>query len=207
MQECAHERDLQIKLDEERYVEIFIDYVEDYFQLTPSDEQRVIKELHEDFNKQTYNRQTTSHHDSFCMSISENRTGLASTIDFKCNRRKQDKRLNNHHFPLHLPEKNKHHSSETRYISLKWYYINFQWVFCMQIIEGGGKESTNLLGMLNLPWKVSKKKTLAKIKAHAGMAEQMVRDLAIKEDLWEEIKHTLEHNDQSYFDWCALSYR
>ena len=61
-----------------------------------------------------------------------------------------------------------------------------------------------LLGVLNLPWKGSKKKTLAKIKAHAGMAERMVRDLAIKEDLWEEIKHTLEHNDQSYFDWCAI---
>ena len=28
---CAQERELQIKLEEERYVEKFIDYVEDYF--------------------------------------------------------------------------------------------------------------------------------------------------------------------------------
>ena len=77
-------------------------------------------ELHQDFNKQRYNRQTTSHRDLFCMSISENSNGLASTTDFKCNSKKQDKRLSNHHFPLHLPEKNKHHSSDRRYTALKW---------------------------------------------------------------------------------------
>ena len=33
--ECAQERELQIKIEEERDVEKFIDFVEDYFQLTP----------------------------------------------------------------------------------------------------------------------------------------------------------------------------
>ena len=66
--ECAQERELEIKLDEEIDVEKFFDYVQDYFQLTPSDEQKGIRELHEDLNKQIYNRQTTYHHDSFCMS-------------------------------------------------------------------------------------------------------------------------------------------
>ena len=33
--ECAQERELQIKLEEERDVEMLIDCVEDYFQLTP----------------------------------------------------------------------------------------------------------------------------------------------------------------------------
>ena len=37
------------------------------------------------------------------------------------------------------------------------------------------------------------------------MAERMVRDLAIEQALQEEIKDTLEHNNQSYGDWCALS--
>ena len=87
--ECAHEKELQIKLKDKRDVENFIDYVEAYFQLTPSDEQNGIRELHEDFKKQTYNRQTTSHQDSLCISISEHSNGLASTIDFKCNRGKQ----------------------------------------------------------------------------------------------------------------------
>ena len=63
--ECAQEREIQIKLEEERYVENFIDCVEAYFQLNPSDEQKGVRELHPDFNKQTYNRQTTSHQDSF----------------------------------------------------------------------------------------------------------------------------------------------
>ena len=49
--ECAQERDLQIKLYDERDVEKFIDYVEDFFQLTPSDEQKGIREIHGDFNK------------------------------------------------------------------------------------------------------------------------------------------------------------
>ena len=41
--ECAQERELQIKLEEERDVEKFIDYVEDDFQLTPSDEQKGVR--------------------------------------------------------------------------------------------------------------------------------------------------------------------
>ena len=59
--------------------------------------------------------------------------------------------------------------------------------------------------MLNLPWQGFEKKTFTKIEAHAGMTERLVRDLAIVEALQEEIKYTLEHNNQSYGDWCALS--
>ena len=36
------------------------------------------------------------------------------------------------------------------------------------------------------------------------MAEQLVRYLAIEQALQEEIKDTLEHNNQSYGDWCDL---
>ena len=138
--ECAQVREIQIKLEEERDVENFIDCVEDYFQLTPPNEQKGVRELHEEFNKQTYNRQTTSNQDSFCMYISEHSNGLASTIEFNCNKKKQDKRLNNHHFPLHLPQQTKHHSIEPQYAALIWYSINFQWVFGMQLIGGGGRE-------------------------------------------------------------------
>ena len=129
------------------------------------------------------------------MSISQYSNGLASTIDFKCNRKKQDKLLSNHHFLIHFPEKTKHHSSETRYTAIKWYSINFQWVFGVQLIGGGGRESTKLLGMLNLPRKGFEKKTFTKIEAHAGLAKRMVRYFAIEEALQEEIKYTLEHNN------------
>ena len=73
----------------------------------------------------------------------------------------------------------------------------------MQIFGWGGG-STNLFVMLNLPWQIFKK-TFTKIEAYAGMAEWMVRDLAIDEALQDEIKETLEHNNESYVDWCALS--
>ena len=112
--ECAQERELQIKLEEERYVEKFIDCVEAYFQLTPPDEQKVERELYENNNKQTYNRQTTYHKDSFCVSISEHNNGLDSTIEFNCNKKKQYKRLSNHHFPLRLLQQTKHHSCAPR---------------------------------------------------------------------------------------------
>ena len=85
--ECAQERELQIKLEEERDLENFIGCVEAYFQLTPPDEQKGVRELHEDFNKQTYKRKTTYNQDSFCMSISDNSNGLSSTIEFKCNKK------------------------------------------------------------------------------------------------------------------------
>ena len=35
------------------------------------------------------------------------------------------------------------------------------------------------------------------------MAERLARDLAIEEALQEEIKDTLERNNQSYGEWCA----
>ena len=73
----------------------------------------------------------------------------------------------------------------------------------MQLIGGGQIESTKLLGVLNLPWKGFEKKTFTKIEANAGMAERLVRDLAIEEALQEEIKHTLEHNNQSYGELCS----
>ena len=50
-----------MKLEEERDVENFIDYVEAYFKVMPPDEQKGVWEHYGDFNKQTYNRQTTSH--------------------------------------------------------------------------------------------------------------------------------------------------
>ena len=56
--------------------------------------------------------------------------------------------------------------------------------------------------MLNPPWK-GLKKTFTKIKVTAGMTEPMVRDLAIEEAPQEDIKDTLEHNNQSYDKWCA----
>ena len=74
----------------------------------------------------------------------------------------------------------------------------------MQPIGWGGRESTKLLEVLNLPWEGFEKETFTKIEAHIGMAERRLRDLAIEEALQEEIKRTLEHNNQSYGDWCAL---
>ena len=47
---------------------------------------------------------------------------------------------------------------------------------------GGGRESTNLLGMMNLPWQGFEEK-ITKFEAYAGMEERLVRDLEIEEDL------------------------
>ena len=58
--EFAQERELQIKLEEKRDVENFIDYVEAYFHLTPSDEQKGIRELHQDFKKITPSKKLSS---------------------------------------------------------------------------------------------------------------------------------------------------
>ena len=57
--------------------------------------------------------------------------------------------------------------------------------------------------MLNPPWQVFEKTSFTKIKVDAGMAKRLVRDLAIEEALQEEIKNTLEHNNQSHGEWCA----
>ena len=48
-------------------------------------------------------------------------------------------------------------------------------------------------------------KIFTKIEAYAGISERLVRDLAIEGALQYEIKDTLENNNQSFGDWCALS--
>ena len=57
--------------------------------------------------------------------------------------------------------------------------------------------------MLNLPWQGFEKKTFTKIEANPGMAEQLMRYLAIGEALQDKIKDILEHKNQSYGEWCA----
>ena len=42
------------------------------------------------------------------------------------------------------------------------------------------------------------------LEAYEGMEERLMRDLAIEEALHDEIKYTLEQNNQSYVDWCDL---
>ena len=109
------------------------------------------------------------------MSISEHSNGLDSTIEFKCNNKKQYKCLSNYHFPHRIPQQTKIHFSEPRYVALIWYSNNFQWVFGMQLIGGGGRESTKLFEVLNLPWQGFEKKTITKIEAYARMSEPLVR--------------------------------
>ena len=55
--ESSQGRELQIKVEEKRDVENFFDYVEAYFQLTPPDKQKEVRELYDDFKKQGYKRQ------------------------------------------------------------------------------------------------------------------------------------------------------
>ena len=88
----------------------------------------------------------------------------AFTIGCKCDKEKLDKCQSNHHFPLHLPQQTKHHTGETQYAALIWYSINFQWFFRIQIIRGRGRESTKLLGVLNLPWQGFGKNPSRKLK-------------------------------------------
>ena len=45
------------------------------------------------------------------------------------------------------------------------------------------QEATNLLGILDLPCQIFKKKTFTKIEAHEGMADRLVIDWAIEEAL------------------------
>ena len=59
----------------------------------------------------------------------------------------------------------------------------------------GGRESTNILVVLNLPWELFKN-TFTKIQAHTGMSERVVRYLVIEEALQTKIKSTLSHKNQ-----------
>ena len=52
-----------------------------------------------------------------------------------------------------------------------------------------------------------RKKTFTKIEINAGMEEQLVKYLEIEEALQTKIKEALEHNNQSYVNWCNLSYK
>ena len=78
----------------------------------------------------------------------------------------------------------------------------------MQLIGrgGGGGGSTELLGVLDLPWQGFETK-LAKIEAHADIEKQLLRDLDIKEALQIGLKSKLAHNNELHVKWCAISYQ
>ena len=71
--------------------------------------------------------------------------------------------------------------------------------------HSGGGGSTNLLGIMNIPWKEFREKTFIKIEAYAGTEEHLMRYLAIEEALQREMKEILEHNNHLYLDWCDPS--
>ena len=75
----------------------------------------------------------------------------------------------------------------------------------MNLIGEGGGGIKKYLGNYQSNLAEIWKQKLTKIEACAGMVERLVRYLAIEEAVQDEIKDTLEHNNQSYVDWCALS--
>ena len=95
-QKCAHEKAQKMKLEEERYQENFISYVEANYKVTLTYGKKGVRQIHHDLNKQKYNRQKIYHGDSFIMNLSEHSNGLASTITFDFSRNKKDKRYSNH---------------------------------------------------------------------------------------------------------------
>ena len=50
-----------MKLEEEKYQETFISYVEAYYKVDPTYEQKGIRQLHHDYNKQKSDHQTSFH--------------------------------------------------------------------------------------------------------------------------------------------------
>ena len=108
-QKCAKDKALRMKLEEERYQENFIYYVDTSYDLTPINERKVIRQLHHDFNEQTSNRQTSSQENSFRTTFSEHNNDLGSTIVCNFSRNKEDKHYSNHQFPLHIPQQIKHY--------------------------------------------------------------------------------------------------
>ena len=56
----------------------------------------------------------------------------------------------------------------------------------MQLIGVEGRESTKVLGMLDIPWQV-----FFKIEENSGTEERMAGDLSIEEDIQIKIKATL----------------
>ena len=64
---------------------------------------------------------------------------------------KQRKIVSNHQLTLHIPEQTNHHSEDVLYELSKCYSIKLWWVLKMKLIGGGGRESTNRLGIINLP--------------------------------------------------------
>ena len=58
---------------------------------------------------------------------------------------------------------------------------------------------------MNLPWQGFKKKIFTNIESEAGMAERLMRYLAIEEALHDEIKETLEQKKSICLLVCSIT--
>ena len=85
----AQGKSLQMRIEEEIYQENFIYYVEAYYNLSPTDQRMVIREIHYYFNKQKSQPQTTYQKNYFRITFYDNINGISSTITFTCSRNKQ----------------------------------------------------------------------------------------------------------------------
>ena len=73
----------------------------------------------------------------------------------------------------------------------------------MQLIGVGVEVINKGLGFVKSTLEGIQEKPFTKIKVTAGMTKPMVRDLAIEEAPHEDIKDTLEHNNQSNDEWFS----
>ena len=71
--------------------------------------------------------------------------------------------------------------------------------------EGGGDRINKVLENAESTLERIRKKTFTKVEEYAGTEERLVIYLEIEEAPQDEIKDTLEHNNQSYVDWCDIS--
>ena len=79
-QKCAHDKALQMKLEDERYQGKFISYADNYYDITLTNEEKGIRKLHHDFNKQTSKFQISYNEDYLRMDFSEHSNGISYTI-------------------------------------------------------------------------------------------------------------------------------
>ena len=79
-QQFEQENALQMKLEERKYQEKCISYIETYYALTPTNEKKVIRQPCHNCIKQTSNCQRSYHEDYFSMNFSEHSNCLATAI-------------------------------------------------------------------------------------------------------------------------------
>eukprot|EP00978_Attheya_sp_CCMP212_P000038 scaffold106_cov71-Attheya_sp.AAC.1 len=135
--------------------------------------------------------------------IEEVTVGISTGLHVSCACNHTDHRYSNHHFEIEPVKANKYFDKKkewkrSAHVSNHWFEMNNKFVMAVQATGGGGSDAQKILGIMDLPGSSTFASKFSTMETELGQTQRMVATESMLEALNEEIKATIEKNQDVY---------